>query len=69
MLTVSDFIESYQDQISQIFQRLGAPIEQADVMASQLLKRAEQIAEREGITKVNAVEGLLKKVIEAREEP
>lgn len=66
---MSDFIDQYLEQVAKIFLQLGAPEEQADVMAKQLLKRAEQIAEEQEISKVHAVESLLKKVVEARTEP
>ena len=66
---MSDFTEQYLDQVSGLFLQLGASSEQAPVMAKQLLKRAEQVAVEQGISKVHAVESLLKKVIEARSEP
>lgn len=53
--------------ISGVFQKLGAPEIQADVMAAQLLKRAIQLAEERNISKVEAVESLLKQVISARQ--
>jgi hypothetical protein len=46
---------------------LGAPKKQAEVMASQLIKRAEQIAQERDISKVEATERLLKQVLEARQ--
>jgi hypothetical protein len=46
---------------------LGAPEKQAAVMASQLIKRAEQIAQERDISKVEATESLLKQVLEARQ--
>lgn len=54
-------------QISKIFVNLGADEKQAEVMASQLLKRADQIAVERGISKVEAAENLLKQVVEARQ--
>ncbi len=53
--------------VARIFINLGADEAQAKVMAAQLLKRAEQIAEERGISKVEATETLLKQVIEARQ--
>jgi hypothetical protein len=38
-------------------------------MASQLIKRAEQIAQERDISKVEATESLLKQVFEARQGP
>jgi len=54
-------------EIAQIFVNLGAAETPAHVMASQLLKRAAQIAVERGISKVEATETLLKQVIEARQ--
>ena len=54
-------------KVARIFTNLGAPETQAQVMAAQLLKRAGQIAEERGISKVEAAETLLKQVIEARQ--
>ena len=53
-------------KISCLFVNLGAPKKQASVMASQLIKRAEQIAQERDISKVEATESLLKQVLEAR---
>jgi|TARA_B100001564_G_C20251760_1_gene495208 hypothetical protein len=54
-------------EIASIFVNLGAPEKQAEVMASQLIKRAEQIALEREISKVEATESLLKQVLEARQ--
>ena len=54
-------------EIAGIFVNLGAPEKQAEVMASQLIKRAEQIAQERDISKVEATERLLKQVLEARQ--
>ena len=54
-------------EIACIFVNLGAPEKQAVVMASQLIKRAEQIAQERDISKVEATESLLKRVLEARQ--
>ena len=56
-------------EITCIFVNLGAPEKQAGVMASQLIKRAEQIAQERDISKVEATESLLKQVLEARQGP
>lgn len=53
-------------EVAQLFIQLGATSEQATVMASQLLKRAEQLAHERGISKIAALEDLLKHVVEAR---
>ena len=54
-------------EITCIFVNLGAPKKQAAVMASQLIKRAEQIAQERDISKVEATEILLKQVLDARQ--
>ena len=54
-------------EIACIFVNLGAPEKQAVVMASQLIKRAEQIAQERDISKVQAIESLLKQLLEARQ--
>lgn len=54
-------------QVARIFVNLGAEVKQAEVMAAQLLKRAQQIAAERNISKVEATETLLKQVVEARQ--
>lgn len=54
------------EKVAELFIGLGASGEQANVMAAQLLKRAEQVAEKRNISKVAALESLLKQVVEAR---
>jgi hypothetical protein len=64
-------MESEHEQLSLIkslFIKMGASEKQAVVMASQLLKRAEQIAAERKISKVESIEALLKQVIEAQQE-
>lgn len=55
------------DQVTALFVRLGAEPAQADVMARQLLKRAKQLAQERKISELDALESLLKQVIEARQ--
>ena len=60
----------YSDEVAEIaciFVNLGAPEKQAEVMAAQLLKRAEQIALERDISKIEATESLLKQILEARQ--
>ena len=59
--------EKQHELIESLFIKMGAPEQQAQVMAAQLLKRAQQIAGERGITLVEAVEILLKRVVEAQE--
>lgn len=47
------------EQLSELFIQHGATQVQAKRMASQLLKRAEQNAESEGISKIEALSKLL----------
>jgi hypothetical protein len=63
-------MEAEPDQltlIKSLFLQMGAPEEQAEVMASQLLKRAGQIASERDISIIEAVEILLKQVVEAQQ--
>ena len=55
-----------QEQLSQLCERLGATPTQAAVMAAQLLKRAEQLAQERGITREAALKGLLDVVVKGR---
>ena len=52
--------------IESLFLKMGAPEKEARTMASQLLKRARQIADERKITLLEAVESLLKQVVDAR---
>ena len=63
---MADLSSKEVSEITCIFVNLGAPEKQAKVMASQLIKRAEQIAHERDISKVEATENLLKQVLEAR---
>jgi hypothetical protein len=54
--------------IESLFSRMGAPDGQAKTMAAQLLKRAGQIALDRNISIVEAVEILLKQVVEAQRQ-
>ena len=55
------------EQVSSLFVNWGADRGQAEVMARQLLKRATQIASERKISEVDALETLLKQVLEARQ--
>ena len=54
------------EQLTALCQRLGAPREQAGIMAAQLLKRAEQLAVERGTTREAALARLLELVIKGR---
>lgn len=58
--------EKHLKLIESLFLKMGAPEERVQVMASQLLKRAQQVANERNITLVEAVEGLLKQVLDAQ---
>ena len=64
---MTEFSNNEVAEIACIFVNLGAPEKQAEVMASQLIKRAKQIAQERDISKVEATERLLKQVLEARQ--
>jgi hypothetical protein len=59
--------EGNLNTIKTLFLSMGASESQAQVMASQLLKRAGQIAVERDVSTVEAVEILLKQVVEARQ--
>lgn len=54
------------EQLTTLCERLGAPPAQAKVMATQLLKRADQQAAERGITRETALRGLLEVVVKGR---
>ena len=64
---MADLSRKEETKISCLFVNLGAPKKQAAVMASQLIKRAEQIAQERDISMLEATESLLKQVLEARQ--
>lgn len=55
------------DKVTTLCARLGAPPEQAAVMAKQLLKRADQIAEERKIPREQAMAQLLQILVEGRQ--
>ena len=64
-------METEQDQLQMIralFLKMGASEEQAEIMASQLLKRAGQIASDRDISIIESVGILLKQVVEAQQD-
>lgn len=54
------------DRIGMIFQRLGAPEGQARIMARQLFRRAEQLAEEQGRPVPETLAPLLEKAVQGR---
>jgi hypothetical protein len=55
------------NEVIALFVKMGAPQKQAEVMASQLLKRASQIAAERDISIIEAAEILLKQVVQAQQ--
>jgi hypothetical protein len=53
-------------QLARLCERLGAPRAQAETMAAQLLKRAEQLATERGGTREAALARLLELVVKGR---
>ena len=54
------------EQLTQLCERLGAPRVQAATMASQLMKRADQLAVERQITREAALQSLLELVVKGR---
>ena len=53
-------------QVTALLEQLGADAETAPVMATQLMKRAHQLADSSGTTYLEALDGLLRRVVDAR---
>lgn len=56
-------MEGKEKMLEGLFKQMGADEMQAQRMASQLLKRAHQLAEEESMSETKALEVLLKKII------
>ncbi len=54
------------EQLAELCARLGAPRAQATILAAQLLKRAEQLAQQRGTTREAALARLLDFVAQGR---
>jgi hypothetical protein len=59
-------MDATEKMLQGLFQQMGADELQSKRMASQLLKRANQVAQEESISEVEALETLLKKIIEGQ---
>jgi hypothetical protein len=55
-----------EKMLQNLFKQIGADELQSQRMASQLLKRANQVAKEESISEVEALETLLKKILEGQ---
>src|SRR6185436_910291 len=60
------FAMTEHEQLAQLCRNLGASAAQAAVMASQLLKRADQISTERGISRERALQDLLEVVVKGR---
>ena len=58
--------ETEEMQLQAVFRNLGAGERQANVMARQTLKRANQIAAERGVSRAEALRGLLEVVVAGR---
>ena len=54
------------EQLTELCERLGASRPQSIVMATQLLKRADQLAAERGITREAALKNLVELVVKGR---
>jgi hypothetical protein len=57
---------SEHEQLVELCRRLGASAQQAEAMARQLAKRADQLAAERGVTRVDAMKYLLEVVVKGR---
>ncbi|HLS29132.1 MAG TPA: hypothetical protein VK041_10810 [Opitutales bacterium] len=55
------------EQLATFFRSLGAEEDAASVMASQLLKRADQLAAERSVSRLEAIDYLLKVTVAGRE--
>lgn len=55
-----------REQLTELCVRLGATPAQAAIMAAQLVKRAEQLAQERGVAREEALRGLLEVVVKGR---
>jgi hypothetical protein len=53
-------------QLTALCQRLGAEPPQAEIMAKQLIKRADQLVAERGLSRERALEHLLRILVEGR---
>ena len=53
-----------QEQLSKVFEGLGAESKQALIMARQLLRRADQIAAKQNISRVESLKRLMRLCLE-----
>ncbi len=54
-------------QITDLCEKLGSPRDQAETMAQQLVKRADQLVEERGLDRIEAMQRLLELVVSGRQ--
>lgn len=59
-------MDAKETMLQGLFKQMGADEVQSQRMAYQLLKRANQVAKEESISEVEALETLLKKILEGQ---
>ena len=57
-------MDATEKMLQDLFNQMGANELQSRRMASQLLKRANQLAEKESISEIEALQNLLKRIID-----
>ena len=57
-------MDATEKMLQDLFNQMGANGLQSKRMASQLLKRANQLAEKESISEIEALQNLLKRIID-----
>ena len=59
-------MDATEKMLQDLFKQMGADELQSQRMASQLLKRANQLAKEESISEIEALQNLLKKILEGK---
>ena len=59
-------MDATEKMLQDLFKQIGADKLQSQRMASQLLKRANQLAKEESISEIEALQNLLKKILEGQ---
>jgi len=59
-------MDATEKMLQDLFKQMGADELQSQRMASQLLKRANQSAKEESISEIEALQNLLKKILEGQ---
>ena len=59
-------MDATEKMLQDLFKQIGANGLQSKRMASQLLKRANQLAKKESISEIEALQNLLKRIIDGQ---